>query len=111
MSREVATFEAKCRKCLSTFAYPSFSDFAYGESILFSKNGKRRAWVNAFSEFPQKIGNLLSTDDASKFWNVLAYLTDDLEGQRLTSQLVCKRSIPRTLPPNDVFCYALMVVA
>ncbi|GGD56139.1 hypothetical protein [Pseudoxanthomonas indica] len=85
--RIVATFEAKCRQCGCVFPHPSLGNFAYGETILASTNGKVFAIASAFEEFPQRISNEVA--DSSQFWRVLAALADPVHGSNLSPELRC----------------------
>jgi hypothetical protein len=89
MNREIATFQAKCGTCHDAFEHPSLGDQAYGEAVLTSADGKHYAWVSAFSEQPNRVGTLLPGASAKIFWGSIAYLADEVAGQKLTAQIHC----------------------
>ena len=49
-TQKVRFFEAHCADCSETFGVPLLSDFAYGEFILKSDDGKAFAYLNAIVE-------------------------------------------------------------
>jgi Zn finger protein HypA/HybF involved in hydrogenase expression len=89
MNREVVTFEAKCKQCATLFAHPSLGDFAYGEIILNTIDGKHHAWVNGFAEFPERVSGLLCENQKNKFWDILGMLSDEIEDQILMTAIIC----------------------
>ncbi len=88
MSRDVTTFRVNCSNCKHTFACPSLGDFAYGEAILCSLDGKHYATVSAFSEFPQRVRALMPST-SSDFWAVVASLADSIDGKGYSSHIHC----------------------
>ena len=85
----ILLLEAKCARCHRTFGYPTLSDFAYGEMVLCTLDGKHQALVNAFGEFAQQVSALLESGNNGQFWEVLASLADPLAGQSLTPTKRC----------------------
>ena len=89
MTKEISTFEAKCKNCGGIFAHPSLSDFSYGEAIFYTDDGKYQVMVNAFAEFPQKIASLVTSKKPDAFWHALAALADPVHGKPLTIEIPC----------------------
>lgn len=85
----MATFEGKCKSCGQLFELPSLGDFAYGENLLHTIDGKHHEWVNGFSEFPERVSGLLNENQKKMSWDILAALADKIEGKRLVTDLVC----------------------
>ena len=88
MSRDATTFRANCGNCKQTFAHPSLGDFAYGEAILCSVDGKHYATASAFSEFPERVRALMPST-SSDFWAVLASLADAIDGKGYSPHIHC----------------------
>lgn len=88
MSRDIPTFLAKCGNCKQTFAHPSLGDFAYGEAILCSVDGKHYATVSAFTEFSQSVRALMPSG-SSGFWGVLASLADSIDDNGYSPLIHC----------------------
>ncbi len=92
MTKPIATFEAKCSSCGGSFEHPSLGDFAYGEAVLTTCDGKHHAWVSAFEGLPNKVGSLIDNAGVKKpgvLWEVLASLADPIDGQTLSPKLSC----------------------
>lgn len=92
MTKSLATFEAKCSSCGSSFEHPSLGEFAYGEAVLTSCDGKHHAWVSAFEGLPNKVGSLIDNAGVKRpgiLWGVLASLADPIDGKTLSPKLSC----------------------
>ena len=89
MNKNIPTFEAKCARCASQFGHPSFGDFTYGENIFYTIDGKQKAWVSAFSTFPQRVTSVLDSSRSKDFWDILASFADPIMGQKLVARIVC----------------------
>lgn len=89
MTKEISTFEAKCKNCGDIFEHPISGDFSYGEAIFYTDDGKYQVLVSAFAEFPQKIASLVTSKKPDAFWYALAVLADPVHGKLLTIEITC----------------------
>lgn len=81
--------EAKCASCGKVFHHPSFGDFAYGEEVLCSADGKNYVAATAFSEFAKRVSEVVRLKGGSALWPVLAALADPIDGQTLGHSIRC----------------------
>lgn len=87
--RDLPLLEAKCNDCGQLFGHPSLGDFAYGEALLCTVDGKHYATVDAFSEFPTRVHALVKSAGATSLWHALAALADPVAGQQLAPGVRC----------------------
>jgi hypothetical protein len=80
------------------FDHPSLGDFAYGQTVFCSADGKHQVWINAFSDFPQRVSALLGAREPEKFWHVLASLAD---GEKWTAKIICPHCLSDRLDYHD----------
>ena len=85
----VLLLEAKCARCHQVFGYPTLSDFAYGEMVFCTIDGKHHVLASAFDEFAQRVSDLLEAGEKQNYWGVLASLADPVGGQPLSTQKRC----------------------
>jgi len=89
---EIATFEAKCASCGEKFDHPSFGDFAYGEFLFCSENGRIYAYGDGFNACAKLIEVLLPENcGADMYQTALAELADPIFGQRFTCRIHCPK--------------------
>ena len=104
----VRFFEAHCSDCNESFAVPLLSDFAYGEFILKTEDGKAFAYMNAIIEksfeLISKLVKEISQSENSKelrpdhsfssgdlntlHW-VIAQCADEIGNEKLDNQFRC----------------------
>jgi len=89
LMRQVSVLEAKCASCGCLFSHPSLGDFAYGEALLCTADGKHYATVDISSDFVQRLNHLVKQSGASQLWPALASLADPVAGQSLTQSIRC----------------------
>ncbi len=87
--REIALLEGKCADCEHVFGHPSLGDFAYGEVVLSTVDGKHYATADAFGKFAQRVDALVKSDASRSLWPLLASLADPIGGQPLTHSICC----------------------
>ena len=93
----IALLEAKCADCGHLFGHPSLGDFAYGEAILCTADGKHYATVDAFNEFSVRVHALVKSAGNSSLWPALAALADPVAGQQLTTSTHCPKCASNNL--------------
>lgn len=76
-----STFEGRCGNCSHVLGYPSLDDVSYGEAILSTEDGAGFVHVSGFSDFSQRVHELIKGTDVS-LWNSLALLADPVPGKR-----------------------------
>lgn len=89
MTNKISLFRAKCKCCGKHFEHPSVGDFAYGEYVLYTTDGKHQVLASAFGEFAEKVGALFSSSVAGSFCAALAKLADPVQGTQLTPNIHC----------------------
>jgi hypothetical protein len=89
LMRSIALCEAKCKRCAAVFAHASLGDFAYGESVFSTTDGRHFVGASSNGEFAQRVSALIPPDHARSFWPVLAALADPIDGKQLTHAIVC----------------------
>ena len=89
---EIVTLEAKCGSCGEIFDYPTLSDFAYGEFIFCSENGRVHAYCEVSNPAAKLIQVLLPEDcGAELYQSALAELADPILGQNLRTEMRCPK--------------------
>ena len=86
---EITLSEAQCANCTRHFAHPDMGDFAYGEALLCTMDGRYHATVSGFTPFSERVRALISSSGSYSLWSILASLADPISGQRLTFGLRC----------------------
>src|SRR5258707_13237426 len=85
---EIVTLEAKCGSCGEIFDYPTLSDFAYGEFIFCSENGRVHAYCEASNPAAKPIQGLLPEDcGAELYQSALPELAHPILGQHLRTEM------------------------
>ena len=129
----VRFFEAHCSDCNESFAVPLLSDFAYGEFILQTEDGKAFAYMNAIieksfelisglvkeinqSENSKKlrVGNSYSSGDLKRLHWVIAQCADGIGGAKLGNQFRCPNCGSTDVSYGDTVAvrdYAIPVVS
>jgi len=87
--RTLPTLEATCGRCASTFSHPSLGDFAYGEFVLCSADGRSYAVVDGTTPLARRVGATLTGAGNGALWTALAEVADPIEGQALTASIRC----------------------
>ncbi len=87
--KEIAVFEAQCANCTRDFSHPSLGDFAYGEVLLCTMDGRHHAFVSGLSDFAERVRALIPPTGIGSFWSILASLADPICGQPLSSAIRC----------------------
>ncbi|MBD8872233.1 hypothetical protein [Rhodanobacter sp. DHB23] len=87
--KDIALLEAKCADCGRLFGHPSLGDFAYGEVVLCTADGKHYATVDAFNEFAVQVRAVVKSGSTSSIWPALAALADPVAGQQFTTSVHC----------------------
>ena len=93
----IALLEAKCADCGHLFGSPSLGDFAYGETILCTADGKHYATVDAFNEFAVRVHAVVKSAGNSSLWSALAALADPVAGHQLTTSIHCPKCASNNL--------------
>lgn len=83
-----ALLAAKCASCGTEFHHASFGDFAHGEAVLSTSDGRCFARASAGSDFAQRVAKLLTGHDRT-IWPFLAALADPIDGMPMTHRIVC----------------------
>ena len=87
--KNISLLAAKCASCGRSFSHPSLGEFAYGEAILCTVDGKCYATASASAGFSQRVGTLIKSAGVNSLWPVLAALADPISGQLLTDAIRC----------------------
>jgi hypothetical protein len=87
--REITLLDAKCASCGQQFSHPSLGDFAYGEVVFCTSDGRHYAAADAFGEFAQRLKGLIVPNSSISFWSILASLADPISGQNLAHSIIC----------------------
>lgn len=87
---ETATFPAICKNCGNKFDFPCFGDFAYGQFIFNTEDGKSFVYYESSTPIELLFKVLLPENPGAELYQTaLAEFADPVFGSKVTRQFYC----------------------